>query len=1163
MSLLALYFLGSPRVSLDAATVEIDRRKVIALLVYLAVTAQRHNRDELAEMLFGKQDREHARADLRQTLSLLRNAIGKDHLGADRLGVWLPSGRGLWIDVTEFQRLLKKGQAADVQGDLSAARSHLTKAAELFRGEFLSSFYVKDSTAFEDWQLMMQESLHRQQASTLQRLVEIHEVWSQYEQAIDYGRRWLALDPLEERVHRQLMRLYNLAGQRSEALRQYDKCRLVLERELGEKPEEETERLREHIASRKLQPGAEWRRENNRVSSTPLHSKTHPGPAIFLLALITVTGEEQSIQQEDQLREAIDKERGHILVKSEPMLCAVFRTADAAMRAALNAQIRARAIGSGVRIVLLAGRRAEQQEPSSMLVERAEMYLEILHSGQVLLNETAAELTGGSENPEGMTLRCLGARRLKDLGPAQLLYLLEHPNLPQALQPVETLDSRPNNLQTQPTLFVGREKELAAVLATLRSEEVRLLTLTGAGGTGKTRLALQTAAGLYDRFEQGLFFVDLAALHEPKHVIGAITSVLNVREGGGDNRPLLETLKDYLGSKRVLLLLDNFEHLLAAAPQVAELMASCPQLKVLATSREALHLRVERVFPVSPMQLPSEGQRVEVMRRCEAIRLFAERAAAVRSTFELSGENVEAVAEICIRLDGLPLAIELAATRIRVLTPQTLLTKLKNRLDLLKGGSLDLPKRQQTLRSEIDWSYELLEPEERRIFMRLSVFPSGCTLDAAEEVCSMVGEDLDILSSLSSLAEKSLVRLVEGTGGSRYRMLETIREYARERLEESGDLDAIEPRFARYFIRFAEQAEPDLYGPDQMQWFERIEDEYGNIRAALTWLYDRRELEAGLRLAGALGWFWFRRARFSEGQRWLELFCTAAHEVGPPGLRAQAAYFLGWLKLCVGSAFWGNPEGKRFFRESLRLWREVGNQRGIALSQVWLGWKDGIEGEDDCVIADQSVAIARETGDPWTIAWCLKVAYSHLRRQDKDLDSRRTALEEAITLARKTGDLFLLSQTLNGMGNVFSWIGELETAEPWYHDSLRIAREIGDSWSILDNINCLADGYLGLGRIRVAKELYTEGLRLAMDFGARGYLAWFIGGFYRVAKCEGRSKRAVRLGAFSESILNPDSLYDPRFAEELGLDTEVAAAQWKIGQNMTLGQAVAYALADG
>jgi predicted ATPase/DNA-binding SARP family transcriptional activator len=1162
MSMLALYFLGSPRVNLDEATVEINRRKEIALLVYLAVTAQRHSRDELAEMLFGRQDREHARANLRQTLSLLRNAIGKDHLGADRFGAWLPSGKGLWIDVTEFQRLLKKGQTADMQGDLSAASSHLTKAAELFRGEFLSSFYLKDSTAFEDWQLMMQESLRSQQITTLQHLAEIHEVWGQYELSIEYGRKLLALDPLEESVHRQLMRLYNLTGQRFEALRQYEKCRLMLKRELEEEPEEETERLREHIASRKVLPGAKWRWENNRGSSTLLHSKTHPETVLFLFAQITATGEEQSIQQEVRLREAIVKERGHILEKGDRMLCAVFRTADAAMRAAINAQIHARAIDSGFRMVLLAESRANQQEPSSMLVERAEMYLEILHSGQVLLNETAAELTSNRENLDGMTLRCLGAHRLKDLGSAQVLYLLEHQNLPQELQPLVTLDSRPNNLQTQPTPFIGREKELAAVIAALRSDKVQLLTLTGTGGTGKTRLALQAAAGLYERFEQGLFFVELAALREPNHVIGAITTTMNVLETGDEGRSLLETLKDYLVSKRLLLLLDNFEHLLSAAPQVAELLASCPQLKVLATSREALHLRVERVFPVPPMQIPSRGQPVEVMRRCEAIRLFAERAAAVRPTFELNEENVEAVAETCIRLDGLPLAIELAATRIRVLTPKTLLTKLKSRLNLLKGGPRDLPERQQTLRSEIDWSFEMLEPEERRIFMRLSIFPAGCTLDAVKAVCPIAGEDLDIFSNLSSLAEKNLVRLVEVNGVSRYRMLETIREYARERLEESDDLHVIEPQFARYFLRFAEQSKPELYGPDQMQWFERIENEYGNIRAALTWLYDRRELEDGLRLAGALGWFWFRRARFSEGQRWLELFYNAAHKDGPPGLRAQSAYFLGWLKLCVGRAFWGNPEGKRFFRESLRLWREVGNQQGIALSQVWLGWKDDIEGEEDCMIADQSVAIAKKTGDPWTIAWCLKVAYSHLRRQDRDLSHRRAALEEAIALARQTKDPFLISQALNGMGHVFAWIGELEAAETWYLDSLRIAREIDDSWSILDNINCLGDGYLGLGQILKAKEMFTEGLHLAMDLGAKAYLAWFIGGFFGLARREGRSKRALRLGAFSESILNPDGRYDSHFANELGLDDEIAAAEWKIGQTMTLEQAVAYALTD-
>jgi predicted ATPase/DNA-binding SARP family transcriptional activator len=1163
MSLLALYFLGSPRVCLDGASVKIDRRKVLALLVYLAVTAQRHSRDELTELLYGRHDRVHARANLRQTISLLRRAIGKDQLGADHLGVWLPFGKSLWIDVIEFRRLLKIGQTADTQGNLSAAMNHLTKAVGLFRGEFLSGFYLKDSTVFEDWQLVVQERLRREQASAFRRVVEIHEVWGQYEQAIDYGRRWLALDPLEEAVHRRLMFLYSLAGHHFEALRQYERCRVVLERELGEKPEEETELLHEQIDSRKLLQGTVMRPEHQKDSSTHLRAKPLPVIPLFLFAKITAAGEGQVIKQEGLLREAIGEERGRILTTAGQMLCAVFPTADAAIRAALSSQVRAGAISSGVRMVLLAGERVQRQVPSSILVERAEMLLDISHAGQILMNNTAAELASGAELTEGMILRCLGIHRLKDLGPPQPIHLLEQSNLQPGFEHLKTLDSRPNNLQTQPTRFIGREKELEAVKEILRLEEVQLLTLTGAGGVGKTRLALQAAAGLYERFEQGLFFVDLAALREPSQVIGAVAEALNVREAGGDGRSLFETLKDYLGNKQVLLLLDNVEHLLSAAAQIAGLLVSCPQLKVLATSREALHLQVERVYRVPPMQLPAQGQRLEVMKRCEAVRLFNERATAVLSTFELSKDNVEVVAEICIRLDGLPLAIELAVTRIRVLTPQTLLTKLKNRLNLLKGGPHDLPERQQTLRSEIDWSHELLEPEERLIFMRLSVFPAGCTLDAAEAVCCMAGEDLDVFSNLSSLAEKSLIRLVEGSWESRFRMLETIREYAREKLEGNGELEALEPRFATHFIRFAEQAEPELYGPNQIQWFNRIEDEYGNIRAALAWLYERRELEDGLRLAGALGWFWFRRARFTEGQYWLELFRTAACEVELPGLRAKAAYFLGWLKLCVGSAFWGNPEGKHFFKESLGLWRGTGNQRGIALSQVWLGWKDDIEGEEGWSFADESVAIARKTGDPWTIAWCLKVAYSYLRRQDKDLAYRRSALEEAIALARKTEDPFLLSQAMNGMGNVFAWVGDLETAEPWYLKSLSIAREIDDSWSILDNINCLADGCLGLGQIRKAKEMFTEGLRLAMDLGARAYLAWFIGGLYGVARHEGRSKRAVRLGAFSESILNPDSPYDPSFAEELGLDSEVAAVQWKIGQNMTPGEAVAYALTDG
>ena len=1123
------------------------------------MTAQRHNRDELAELLYGGQDRARGRANLRQSLSYLRNAISKNRLGADRLNVWLPCDEDVSIDVTEYQHLLKSGETADRQSDLSATAGHLAKAVDLYRGEFLSGFFLKDSFPFEEWQLMVHENLRRRQASALRQLLEIHGVWGQYEQAIDYGRRWLSLDPLEEAVHRRLMELCSLAGRPTEALRQYERCRSVLEHELGEQPEEETEWLRDQINARKLLFGTGRRRKPLRDAAALLRQKPSVRNLLFLFVQMTAVGAEQVIQQETRLRESVGKERGRIFTATERMLYAAFPLPEAAARVALDAQIRTQGIEGGLRIVLLAGEHGQHMVPSAHLVERAGMFLEILHAGQILLNETAAKLVDGTHLPEGATLRCLGSHRLKDLGPAQPLQLLEHPNLPQGLPQPETLDSRPNNLQTQTTRFIGREVELASAQGTLRLEGVRLLTITGAGGAGKTRLALRAAAGLYDLFEQGIFFVDLAAVNEPSHVAGAIAAVLNVREAGGDGRLLPETMKDYIASKRMLLLLDNFEHVLSAAPLVTEFLMSCPQLKILATSREALHLQTERVMRVPPMQLPSHGQSEEAMKRCEAVRLFAERAAAVLSTFELSDDNVHMVAKICSRLDGLPLAIELAATRLNVLTPQTLLRKLNNRLVLLNGGPRDLPQRQQTLRSEIDWSHELLDAGERRVFMRLSVFPAGCTFEAAEAVCR---EDTDVFANLSSLAEKNLVSLVDAKGESRFRMLETIRDYAREKLEESGEVDSIEPLFADYFLRFAEAAEPELYGPNQIEWFERIEDEYGNIREALSLLYARGELADGLRLAGALGWFWFRRGRFTEGQHWLGLFHGAAGEATPPGYRAKAAYFLGWLKLCAGNAFWGNPEGKRFFRESLRLWSEVGDLRGIALSQVWLGWKDEMEGEEDWAIVDESVEIARKTGDSWTIAWCLMFAHAHLKRPDMDLSRKRSALEEVIALAQKTEDPFLLSQALSGMGHVHSWSGELEAAEPWYTDSLRIAREIDDSWSILSNINCLADGCLGLGRFRRAQELYTDGLGLAIDLGAKGFFAWFIGGFYSLARRQGRTKRAVRLGAFSESILNPESRYNSHFAEELGLDDEVAAAEWKIGQAMSPEQAVAYVLSD-
>jgi predicted ATPase/DNA-binding SARP family transcriptional activator len=1151
MSRLALYFLGPPRIYLDGSAVKIGRRKVLALLAYLAVTSQRHSRDELAELLFGERDREHSRADIRQTLSLLGDAIGEQRLGADRQGVWLLCGKGLWIDVAEFRRLLESGHAAERQGDLSTAQSCLAKAVGLFRGEFLSGFYLKHNVIFEAWQLGEQESLRNRQASALRWLTDIHEARGQYEQAIDLARRWLALDPLEEAIHRQLMRLHGLAGQHSEALRQYEKCKSMLERELREKPGSETERLRERIASGRLLPGDEGRQ--GRSTQTPL----------FLFGQLRESEEEQARRQEVWLRETIGTARGLILGMAGRMLCAVLATPQAAVRAALAAQRGEQSAPGAVRAVLLAEEsRLQREAPSPVLVARAETILEASHPGQVLLSETAARLVGAAALSESAALRCLGSHRLKDLGAAQTLYQLEHQGLPREFPSLKTLDDQPNNLQIQPTPFIGREEELSAVEEALQPEDARLLTLTGAAGTGKTRLALQAAAALAGSFAQGVFFVDLSGLREPAQVSEAIAATLGVREIGGDVRTLLETLMDFLRGKRMLLLLDNFEHLLSAAPLVAQLLANCSRLKVLATSREALRLRAERLFPVPPMRLPSQGQRAEVIKNCEAVRLFAERAEAVRPDFELSGKNVEAVAEICIRLDGLPLAIELAATHIRVLTPQALLARLRNRLELLREGPCDLPARQQTLRGEVDWSHELLGEDERRIFRRLSVFPGGCTQDAAEAVCLLAGEDLSIPQGLSSLAEKNLVKPADLDGEIHFRMLETIREYALERLAESGEQDIIEPRFTDYYLRFAEQAETRLYGPEQESWFKRIEGEYDNIRAALAWLRDRGTDPDALRLAGALGWFWFRRGRFSEGQYWLEQLRSGGGQAVPSGIRAKAAYYLGWMKLCAGS-FWGNPEGKEFFRESLRFWRESGNRRGIALSQVWLGWETGdVEGADAQALADDSVALARETGDPWAISLCLRVAYANLCRPDKDLDARRAALEEAIALARKTEDPFLLCQALTGMGNVFASVGELEAAEPWYREALGVARNIKDTWSILDSMNCLADAYLGLGQTTKAKELFGEGLRLAVEQAARGYLGWFIGGLYGVAKREGRAKRAARLGSVSESLLNPGRGYDPGYARGLGLDEKAARAEWAAGKAMTLEQAVAYALSD-
>jgi predicted ATPase/class 3 adenylate cyclase len=445
------------------------------------------------------------------------------------------------------------------------------------------------------------------------------------------------------------------------------------------------------------------------------------------------------------------------------------------------------------------------------------------HGGQVLLSGATQALVQ-DQLPEGISLHDLGEHRLKDLVRPERIYQLRHPDLPADFPPLKTLDTRPNNLPVQPTPLLGREGELETARGLLRQDDVRLLTLTGPGGTGKTRLGLQAAADLADEFEDGVFFIALASVSDPELVGSAIAQALGVRETGEPS--FSQSLKRALREKQLLLLLDNFEQVLPAGRLVSELLASCPRLKLLVTSRAALHLRGEREFPVPPLALPDPRRlpAVETLLQYAAVGLFIQQALAVKPDFAVTNENAPAVAEICHRLDGLPLAIELAAARVKLLSPQRMLSRLESRLNLLTGGARDLPARQQTLRGAITWSYDLLEAEEKSLFQRLAVFVGGCTLEDAEAVCSSNGDlELDVLGGTGSLVDKSLLRHEErGEDEARLTMLETIREYALERLEESGERDELRRRHAHHFLELAEAAAPRIQSADQGAWLRRL-----------------------------------------------------------------------------------------------------------------------------------------------------------------------------------------------------------------------------------------------------------------------------------------------------------------------------------------------------
>jgi predicted ATPase/transcriptional regulator with XRE-family HTH domain len=488
------------------------------------------------------------------------------------------------------------------------------------------------------------------------------------------------------------------------------------------------------------------------------------------------------------------------------------------------------------------------------------------------------------------------------------------------------------------TSLIGREQEFSALTDLLTQPDVRLVTVTGPGGTGKTRLALDVATHLRGTFRDGVLFVDLAPLREAQFVLPTLASTLGVRERAG--QPLLETLSRFLAPKQLLLLLDNCEQVLEAAPDIAALLATSPQLSVLATSRATLLVRGERIFPVPPLPLPAWGRRTafDELAHVPAVALFLERATASAPTFALTSDNAVAVAAICQRLDGLPLAIELAAAWIRVLAPGALLDRLEQRLLLLTGGSRDLPARQRTMRDTIAWSYELLAPPQQTLFRHLAVFAGGSTLDAAEAVCA--GTDgLDVLTDLELLVASSLVQIGAQSGGERrFGMLETVREFGMEQLSHHGELDEASRRHAEYFLALGQAGGAALSGASPGEWVTRLEAEQANIRAALSWLRDRGERAAGLRLAAALGGFWRLRSAITEGRGWLETFLAqdGATEASSEESSADRIAALRWAGEIAGLS--GDPAAAEArLSESLALARTVGDKRGVAAALGAIG----------------------------------------------------------------------------------------------------------------------------------------------------------------------------------------------------------------------------------
>ena len=734
-------------------------------------------------------------------------------------------------------------------------------------------------------------------------------------------------------------------------------------------------------------------------------------------------------------------------------------------------------------------------------VNRCARLRSLAHGGQVVLSEVIVALVRDAL-PDGVTLRDLGEHQLRGFQRPDRVFQLLHPDLPADFPPLASTSPAPHNLPVQSTALLGRDREVAAVRALLARPDVRLVVLTGPGGIGKTRIGLQVASDAAGQFADGVVLVQLAAVSDATLVASEIAQAVGVREVGG--QVLADRLQEHLREKQLLLLLDNCEQVTGAAPTLASLLAGCPGVKVLATSQHVLHISGEHDFPVPALSLPPDAAAlmgVDALLDYGAVRLFVERARAARPDFVLDETNAAAVLGICRRLDGLPLAIELAAARVRLLSPSAMLARIEQGLQILAGGSQDAPARHQTLRAAIGWSYDLLSDSERTLFRRLAVFVGGCTFEAVETVCAppeiggadegsegfTVGWEPDPFETLAALVERSLLRVEDQADGEpRFTMLATLRAFGLERLAEAGELDSLQQAHAAYYVALAEAYEPRLTGAQEATWLDRLELEHDNLRAAGDWATGRPESDLDVRLGAALWRFWYARGHLSEGRERLQRILVGRTFEAPTMVQARAFNGLGNLRFTQGAY----PAAREAYSASLSLATRLGERKGVADALNNLGNLAYRQGDYAAARAlhGESLSIRRQLGDRRGVADSLNNLGNLAYRQGA-LAEARILQEEGLTIRRQLGGRRGIADSLNNLGGIAMAEGDFDAACTLYEESLAIERELGDRRGIAISLNNLGGIAERQGATALAESLYAESLAIKRQLGDRRSIA--------------------------------------------------------------------------